>query len=155
MDVGTTNCFCCCVGFPLESLDLSDYCHITDVGIAHIAGMHGLSVLLLSRTKLTDDGMPCLAGNGAVLHGYCMLTWPELVSTSCVSLFTCLMVYILLKTYRVTLNIWFLLVDSNYYRQLYHDVHPRAMVYQFKAACVILASHICDWICEKGSYSLS
>jgi len=57
-----------CLGFPLQSLDLSDYCHITDVGIKHIAAMGSLSVLLLSRTKLTDDGMPFLAGNDNVYN---------------------------------------------------------------------------------------
>ena len=50
------------VGFPLQTLDLSDYCHITDTGIAHIVAMHSLTVLLLSRTKLTDSGMPFIAG---------------------------------------------------------------------------------------------
>lgn len=50
------------IGFPLQTLDLSDYCHITDAGIAHIVTMHNLTVLLLSRTKLTDNGMPFIAG---------------------------------------------------------------------------------------------
>ena len=55
------------IGFPLQVLDLSDYCHITDQGIAHIVAMHSLSVLLLSRTKLTDNGMPFIAG----VYSYC------------------------------------------------------------------------------------
>jgi len=39
-----------------------DYCHITDAGVACIIGMHTLTELSLSRTKLTDDGMPFLEG---------------------------------------------------------------------------------------------
>lgn len=54
------------VGFPLQALDLSDYCHITDTGISHVAVMHSLTTLLLSRTKLTDDGMPFIAGDNIV-----------------------------------------------------------------------------------------
>ena len=49
-------------GFSLTSLDLSDYCFITDGGIAHIATMHSLTDLSLCRTKLTDEGMAVLKG---------------------------------------------------------------------------------------------
>ena len=48
--------------FPLSSLSLMDYCPITDAGVACIVGMHTLTELSLSRTKLTDDGMPFLEG---------------------------------------------------------------------------------------------
>ena len=48
--------------FPLTSLSLMDYCHITDTGIAWVAGMNTLTELSLSRTKLTDYGMPFLHG---------------------------------------------------------------------------------------------
>lgn len=48
--------------FPLVSLDLTDYLHITDTGISCLAGMTSLTSLSLSRTKLTDAGMPFLEG---------------------------------------------------------------------------------------------
>lgn len=46
----------------MVSLDLSDYLHITDFGISCVAGMTSLTSLSLSRTKLTDAGMPFLEG---------------------------------------------------------------------------------------------
>ena len=51
--------------FPLENLNLMDHCHVTDYGISHVSHMTSLSVLTLSRTKLTDQGMPYLAGTFA------------------------------------------------------------------------------------------
>jgi hypothetical protein len=47
---------------PLQSLDLTGYGNITDVGIGHISKMDKIAVLSLSRTKLTDDGMIYLQG---------------------------------------------------------------------------------------------
>ncbi len=49
-------------GFPLAHLNLMDYCHVTDRGISHVSHMTSLQVLTLSRTKLTDEGMPYLMG---------------------------------------------------------------------------------------------
>ena len=49
-------------GFPLVSLDLMDYCHVTDLGIALLSSMSNLTHLSLSRTKLTDNGMPFIQG---------------------------------------------------------------------------------------------
>ena len=56
------NIFCYFLGFPLTSLDLTDYLHITDVGVACLVSMTSLTSLSLSRTKLTDAGMPFLQG---------------------------------------------------------------------------------------------
>ncbi len=50
------------LGFPLISLDLSDYLNITDAGISCISTMTSLTSLSLARTKLTDAGMPFLEG---------------------------------------------------------------------------------------------
>lgn len=50
-------------GFPLTSLDLSDYLNITDRGISQVSSMRHLISLSLARTKLTDDGMPYLRGD--------------------------------------------------------------------------------------------
>ena len=44
------------------SLDLSDYLNVTNVGISYLATMTMLTSLSLSRTKLTDEGMPFLEG---------------------------------------------------------------------------------------------
>ena len=49
-------------GLPLVSLDLMDYCHVTDRGIAFLSSMNSLTHLSLSRTKLTDNGMPFIQG---------------------------------------------------------------------------------------------
>ena len=49
-------------GLPLVSLNLMDYCHVTDLGIAFLSSMNTLTLLSLSRTKLTDNGMPFIQG---------------------------------------------------------------------------------------------
>ena len=50
-------------GFPLTTLNLMDYCHITDVGISQLPSLQTtLTSLSLSRTKLTDQGMVFLEG---------------------------------------------------------------------------------------------
>ncbi len=49
-------------GFPLASLNLMDYCYVTDVGVACLTGMNTLMELSLGRTKLTDNGMVFLQG---------------------------------------------------------------------------------------------
>ena len=48
--------------FPLTSLNLMDYCYVSDVGVANIVSMTTLTTLTLSKTKLTDTGMHCVAG---------------------------------------------------------------------------------------------
>lgn len=48
--------------FPLTSLDLMDYCYVSDVGVANIVSMATLTTLSLSKTKLTDTGMQSVAG---------------------------------------------------------------------------------------------
>ena len=48
--------------FPLTSLNLMDYCYVSDVGVANIVSMTTLTELTLSKTKLTDVGMHCVAG---------------------------------------------------------------------------------------------
>ncbi len=55
-------CLFLIAGFPLAHLNLMDYCHVTDRGISHVSHMTSLQVLTLSRTKLTDEGMPYLMG---------------------------------------------------------------------------------------------
>ena len=50
-------------GFPLTSLDLTDYLQVTDLGVACLTPMTSLTSLSLSRTKLTDRGMPYLEGS--------------------------------------------------------------------------------------------
>jgi hypothetical protein len=47
--------------FPLTSLNLMDYCYISDVGVAQIITMTTLIELNLSKTKLTDTGMQSVA----------------------------------------------------------------------------------------------
>ena len=44
-------------GHPLTSLNLTGYLNVTDVGIAHVARMHSLTELSLSRTEITNEGM--------------------------------------------------------------------------------------------------
>jgi hypothetical protein len=39
-----------------------DYCHVTDLGIAFLSSMTTLTHLSLSRTKLSDNGMPFIQG---------------------------------------------------------------------------------------------
>ena len=53
-------------GLPLVSLDLMDYCHVTDLGIAFLSSMNSLTHLSLSRTKLTDNGMPFIQGHSLI-----------------------------------------------------------------------------------------
>ena len=48
--------------FPLTSLNLMDYCYVSDVGVAKIVTMATLTELSLSKTKLTDSGMHSVAG---------------------------------------------------------------------------------------------
>ena len=47
---------------PLTSLNLMDYCYVSDVGVANIVSMGTLTSLTLSKTKLTDAGMHSVAG---------------------------------------------------------------------------------------------
>ena len=55
------------IEFPLTSLNLMDYCYVSDVGVANIVSMTTLTELTLSKTKLTDIGMHCVAGNTHVM----------------------------------------------------------------------------------------
>lgn len=49
--------------FPLTSLDLMDYCYVSDVGVANVVSMATLTTLSLSKTKLTDTGMQSVSGS--------------------------------------------------------------------------------------------